>query len=148
MGGFTLIELMITVVILGILTAIALPSYTNQVVKSRRSDCMGVMMGFSQAMEKYYSLNYTYLGAGVSGADTGAPASTLYPSVCPLEGDARYNLTIQAATATSFTLRATPISSSPQAGDGYLETTSVGQRRWDKNNDGDTGDTGENNWDS
>jgi type IV pilus assembly protein PilE len=144
--GFTLIELMIAVVILGILTAIALPSYTNQVAKSRRADCMGILMGFSQAMEKHYTTGYSYLGAGVSGADTGAPAPGKHPNKCPIEGATYYNLTIQAAAAQSYTLRATPASGKSQVGDGYLEVNSLGQRRWDKNNDGDTGDTGETNW--
>ena len=148
MQGFTLIELMIAVAIMAILTAIALPSYNKQVAKSRRADCMGVMMGFAQAMEKHYSMAYSYLGAGVSGADTGAPAAGKYPDQCAIEGKAYYDLTIQAAAAQSFTLRATPTSGTSQVGDGYLEVTSLGQRRWDKNNDGDTGDSGETTWEN
>ena len=57
-----------------------------------------------------------------------------------------YNLTIQAATANSFTLRATPVSTASQADDGILEINSLGQRFWDNNNDGDTVDAGENDW--
>jgi type IV pilus assembly protein PilE len=135
--GFTMIEILIVVVILGILAAIALPSYNSQVERSRRSDCMGVMLGFAQAMEKYQAVNYTYLGAAEGGDDTGTPASTLYPDTCPIDGEtAFYDLTIQAATANSYTLEATPSSGSPQAGDGALRINSLGQRFWDRGNDG------------
>ena len=146
--GFTLIEVLMAMVIIALLTAVALPSYQNQVTRSRRSDCMSVVMAFSQAMERFYSENYTYLGTGVSGADTGAPEVTTFPNQCPIDGTALYNLTIQAAAAQSFTLRATPASGSSQVGDGIIEVNSLGQRFWDKNNEGDTNDSNENNWDT
>lgn len=144
--GFTLIELMIVIAIVAILAAIAIPSYRNQVVKTNRSDAMAVLQGFAQAMERYYAQNNTYSGAAAGGADTGAP--TVFPAQSPLDGAARYSLTIQAANAASYTLRATPVAGSTQVGDGYLEITNAGQRRWDRNNDGDTGDTGETSWDA
>ncbi|MEE4659363.1 MAG: type IV pilin protein [Halieaceae bacterium] len=144
--GFTLIELMIALVIMGIIAAIALPSYNNQVVRSRRSDCMGVLLGLAQAMEKHNAINYTYLGAASGGGNTGTPANTLYPSTCPTEGDAHYNLTIQAATATTFTVQATPVAGSTQVADGGLRVNSLGQRFWDENADGDYGGANENNW--
>jgi type IV pilus assembly protein PilE len=144
-AGFTLIEVMIVILILGIVAAIALPSYSNQVARSRRSDCMGVLLGFAQAMEKYRAVNFTYLGAATAGADTGAPANTLYPDQCPIEGDTPfYNLTIQAATANSFTVQAA--STGTQADDGSLRVNSLGQRFWDKDNDGDYTDAGNDNW--
>lgn len=133
--GFTLIEILIALVVLGILMAVALPGYNSQVTRSKRSDCMGVMLGFAQAMEKHRALNYTYLGAAASG-DTGAPASTLHPAQCPIDGEALYNLTIQAATATTFTLQATPVAGKGQANDGPLRINHLGQRFWDKDSDG------------
>jgi type IV pilus assembly protein PilE len=145
-SGFTLIELMIALVLVGIIAAISLPTYNSQVSKSRRADCQGVMMGFSQAMEKYYAINFSYAGAADGGADTGVPASTLYPVRCPIEGATFYNLTINAADASSYTLRATPVSGGPQDGDGILEINSLGQRLWDENGDDDTADAGENDW--
>lgn len=134
--GFTLIELMIVVAIVGILAAVAYPSYQEQVKSSRRSDATGALTNFANAMERYATVNSTYLGAAAGGADTGAP--TVFATEAPLDGSTKYyDLTINAATATTFTLRATP--KGAQAGDGYMELLSTGQRRWDTDNSGSIG---------
>lgn len=141
--GVTLMELMIVVAIIGILTAIAYPSYQDQVESSRRSDAQGALTGFASAMERHFTANNSYLGAGTGGADTGAPA--VYTTQSPADSGTKfYDLTIQAATATTYTLRATPING--QVGDGLMELLSTGQKRWDKDNSGDGTGTGENNW--
>lgn len=59
-GGFTLIELMIAVAVLGILSAIAYPSYQGYVQKARRSDGQSSLMNAVQKMEIYYSINGKY----------------------------------------------------------------------------------------
>jgi type IV pilus assembly protein PilE len=146
--GFTLIEILIGIVIIGILLAVALPSYNSQQVKARRSDCQASLVGFAQAMEKHYALNYSYLAAANEGADTGTPASTVFPSQCPASGDAFYTLRIQAATSNTYTLRAVPVAGKSQSADGLLEINSLGQRFWDRNNDNDTEDGGEDKWSS
>ena len=105
------------------------------------------LISFAQAMEKHYALTFSYLGAAVNEDDTGAPAATLHPDTCPATGQAFYNLSIQEATVNSFTLRAVPVSGTGQAADGRLEINSLGQRFWDRNNDQDTSDAGENDWD-
>ncbi len=137
--GFTLIEILVAIMIVGILAAIAVPSYNSQITKTRRSDCMGVMVSFAQAMEKYNAINYTYLGAAESGANTGTPARTVFPNKCPTDGDAFYTLTISAATVSDYTLTATPVAGRSQAGDGIITINSLGQRAWDENGDGSIG---------
>lgn len=141
-AGFTLIELMIVVVILGILVGIGLPSYRNQIVRANRTDAQAALQGFAQAMERRFTQNYSYEAAAAGGADTGAPDPTVFPSQSPLEGnDPAYNLSIQAADDTGFTLRAVPIAGGRQAGDGFLQLDSLGRRAWDANNDGAIGTT-------
>jgi type IV pilus assembly protein PilE len=146
-SGFTLIELMVTVAIIGILASIAYPSYTNSVIRSRRADATGALLGFANAMERRFTETNSYLGAaGTDGtpADTGAPR--IYATQSPVDGGtAYYSLTINAATQNTFTLRAAPVGA--QAGDGILELTQAGRHGWDKNGDGDTSDGGENSWD-
>lgn len=124
--GFTLVELMIVVAIVGIIAAFAYPSYREQVSQSRRGDCSGALVGLANAMERHYTINSTYLGAAAAGADSGAPA--IFPTSCPLDGGApTYDLTITAATtASTFTVQAAPTGS--QAGDrcGTFTLTNTG----------------------
>lgn len=71
-NGFTLVELLITVVIVGILTSIALPSYRGHVIKVNRADAKNKLFEIMQRQEKYMSENHTYVTAlnniGYSGA--------------------------------------------------------------------------------
>lgn len=140
-SGFTLIELMIVVAIIGILASIAYPSYLDYVERARRSDAQGALLGLANAMERHHTANNTYLGAGAP--NTGAPS--IFPDEVPRDGTVKYyDLTITAATATTYTLRATP--KNAQAGDGVMELTSTGIKRWDSDNDG-VG-TGDDTWES
>ncbi len=134
-SGFTLIEMMIVVVILGVLLAVGLPSYQDSVRRSSRADAQATLMDLAQAMERRYQLNYNYDGAADGG---GAPLPEVFPSQAPLEGQAMYNLTIIDVTADPpfFRVRATPIAGTRQEGDGFVQLDSLGVRGWDRDNDG------------
>lgn len=113
--GFTLTELMIVVAIVGILAAIAYPSYQTQVREARRSDAQGALMTLAQFMERYYTLNNTYIGA------------VLPFNQSPIDGgNANYNLALQAVAAQDYVLQAVPIQADPQCG--TLTLTNTGAR--------------------
>lgn len=102
MKGFSLIELMIVVAIVSILAAVAVPSYQSHVRETRRADGGAVLMQARQAMERYYSKNYTYVGASL-----GTAATDTFTDQAPIDGGtAYYNLSLDAATATTFQITA------------------------------------------
>lgn len=129
--GFSLIELMIVVVIVGILASIAYPSYLNQVTQSRRTDAQAVLMEAAQFMERFYTENNRY------DQDTGGTAVALPAQLqeSPRDsGTKSYDITVQASTTSTYTLRATP--KNGQAGDGFIQLTNTFVKGWDSDNSG------------
>lgn len=96
--GFTLIEVLIVCVIVGVLATIALPSYLNSVQKSRRSDAKSALLGASGQMERYFTERGTYATATL-GSSGVAPSASL---------NGYYSLSFASQTATTYTLRAAP----------------------------------------
>ncbi|WP_207063387.1 type IV pilin protein [Motiliproteus sp. SC1-56] len=145
-GGFSLLELMIALVIVGIIAAIGYPSYQAYLVDSRRTDAQGALLAFVTAMERYRTNHSTYLGAEADTSFPSPPDGSVYPSQSPVDSSKKYyDLSIQSADAGSYVLRATPISGTPQEGTGYLEITSTGIKRWDRDDNGVIG-SGETSW--
>ena len=103
--GFTLIELMIVVVVLGVIAAIALPSFTEQVRKSRRSDAKQALYDVAAKLEQYYMDNKGYPTAAnmtLLGYDAAAFTS--------LEGF--YTIGFNGVpTATTYSIQAVPTGS-------------------------------------
>ena len=146
--GFSLIELMITVAIIGIITAIAYPSYNGFMMSSNRSAAQADLMALAAALERHRAATFTYGGAAEGGGDTGKPAvfHTYSPSSEP-ESKKKYDLTIDvvSATGTSYRIKARPVSGTGQASDGDLYLFSDGRKAWDKDQSGAIG-SGEYCW--
>lgn len=138
-AGFTLIELMIAVVIVGIIAAVGYPSYQSVMVRTHRSTAQADLMSFASAMERHYATTFSYAGAASGSGNTGTPAvfAAYSPSTEPAASK-KYNLTIQSVSAdgNSYELRAVPVSGTAQAGDGTLYIFSDGRKAWDQNSDG------------
>lgn len=108
-SGFTLIELMITVAVVAILAAIALPSYNQYVLRSHRAEAKNTLLTIAQRLEQNYTLASSYAVTQAGAAIDNTTIAGWGLSQTPLSGAARYNITFQAApTATIFTLIATP----------------------------------------
>ena len=102
-AGFTLIEIMIVVLIIGVLMAIAYPSYQNHLVKTRRATAAACMMEAAQFMERHYTTRLSYLDP----ATNAAPA--LPAMQCRTDLAKFYTIQLAAGTqARSYTLEAVP----------------------------------------
>lgn len=128
--GFTLIELMITVAIVGILAAVAYPSYLEQVAKGRRADARARLMTAQQWMERFYTERSSYAsGADDTRNDQFDRQSSFATSPPVSEGATMYTLGV-AVAGTGYTLTATRQAGSPMAADrcGNLTLTQDGTR--------------------
>lgn len=125
MRGFTLIEVMVVVAIVGILAAIAYPSYQEHVNKSRRADAQASLVELAQFMERHYTTQGGYLASGTSGA---APVLPFTKS--PRDGGLEfYALSLApGTTATSYTLQAVPKNSMLGDKCGTLTLSNTGQK--------------------
>jgi type IV pilus assembly protein PilE len=107
--GFTLMELMIVVAVIGILSAIAFPSYTEHLAKGKRAQATAHLMAAQQWMERWYSENYSY---SVNTAGVSVNQTAQFPArhgKVPAEGASTYTVTLPTAnlTASTYTVLAT-----------------------------------------
>lgn len=126
--GFTLIELLIVVTIIGILAAIAIPSYNSSVIKGSRAAAQTDLMQMAALQEKIYlnSNSYSTTANIITDAYDGKATGGLGWSAKSKDG--KYTYRCQNCTSSVYTIEATP--SGVQAGDGTLSINSTGQRLW------------------
>lgn len=107
--GYSLIELMIVVAIVGIIAAVAYPSYQGHVCDTYRVQARTDMEICVLALERHFSNGFTYAGAVIDGT-----GNSVCSNVSPAEGASKFTLTLVAASQTDFTLQAAPIGGSGQ----------------------------------
>lgn len=121
--GFTLIEMLVTVAIVGILAAIAYPSYSEHVQKGRRAEAKIALQEGVQSLERYYSANGTYLNTA------GDALAAVFPTTVNTSGGTSYSIAVQGApTRNQFMLRATRAGSMVGDGCGDYQINNVGSR--------------------
>ena len=117
--GFTLVDLMVALAIVGILAGIAYPSYVSQIVKSNRAAAQAVLMDISQKQSEYLLDNRAYT----------TDIATLNVSI-PSKVTDLYTIaiTVDSTTPPFFTATATPITGGRQVSDGTLSINSAGAK--------------------
>ncbi len=129
--GFSLIEVMITVAILGIISSIAYPSYMKQVQKSKRTPAKVELMRIAQLQESYYVQNLSYAkalsgnaatgGLGFAAGDVLSEGGDYKVTLQPLKADGTADAACTGTSATAciaYRLSAAPVSGKPQSHDG------------------------------
>lgn len=117
--GFTLIELMITVAIIGILAAVAFPSYQSHVRKSNRALAKSQIMDLANRQQQYLLATRTY-------ASKTQMTSSGYALPTELSNRYDWDIAVDATTAPTYTITFT--AKGPQLSDGDLKMTSSGTK--------------------
>jgi type IV pilus assembly protein PilE len=130
-AGMSLIELMVTISIVGILAAIAYPSYTQSVAKSKRRAAEACLSNMATHMERYYTSNLRYCvdadSDGACDSSSFTVPSLECSSAANTGGDYNYSITVGLST---YTLQAAPQSAqaSRDARCGTLSLTQSGAK--------------------
>ena len=141
---------MVVLVVVAVLLAVSVPVYQGYSVRAYRTEAQADLLRCAQGMERHAAMTMGYAGAVDADGDGHGDQSTgpVSENLCRV-ASTHYRISVRAADAAHFVLRAEASgATSPVAGDGALEIDATGERRWDRNDDGDFGDDGERGWGS
>lgn len=119
--GFTLVELLIVMVVVGILASLAYPSYRDYMTNARRADGQSALLNLASRMERYYSEENTYQTATIG---TGNNTDVLSTAASP---EGWYTISINNANGNSYEIRATPLNGQATA-DTRCQTLTLNNR--------------------
>lgn len=123
-AGFTLIEIVIVILIIGILSAIAFPAYNDYVERARRSDAKAALTELAQEAQRYYTANNSsYIGFVPSYNQTPRDSGTKYYNLNPV------------LAAQTFTITAVPFNGQQFDDCGTLSINQLGAKTSDGGND-------------
>lgn len=129
--GFTLMELMIAVAIIGILAAFALPAYQQYVIRANRTDVQSELTQIAQRIQSYKVVKGDYTGIDLNMPSVYGSPNTFPRSDSPLY-DVRLNTTVSDGLVTGWTLQAVPRSDTTQEGNGVVAINDLGHKCWVK----------------
>ena len=140
-AGFTLIEVMIVMLILGIIASIAIPSYRSYVLRANRTEARSALLALAAAQEKYYLQCNIYVATLDDSAANVCPATGVTASLNFAGTTERglYTITVTAADANGWTATAVPVSTAAQSKDSkcqFYSLTSLGVRQAGPNSNG------------
>ena len=138
-AGFTIIELMIVVAIIGLLAGIGIPSYRDHVTKGKRAEGKAALVAAASRLERYYTQNNCYPSPSCGSPTTADSANALLNTgINGLSGDsadtskAAYSITLT-VTPQVFTITAVPRVPFTDAKCGNLTLSNTG-RKWTQSN--------------
>ena len=121
--GFTLIEVMIVVGIIGLLTTIAYPSYREHIQRSQRTVAKTALLELATRQERFFTVNNRYTTVGT---DLGYASN--FPIGVGGDGNALYRITVTTANATGFAATATPVGGATADACGVFAISQSGQQ--------------------
>ncbi len=123
MRGLTLVELMIVIVVLGILAAIAVPTYRSYLIRSQRSEAKIALLQLQTAQEKFYLQNNSYTDnvTGAPPAGLGLPAQTE-------TGKYAVSVVLGGANGQTYVATAAPVAGGGQNDDAYCASFTINEK--------------------